>query len=92
MTTNPSRKKYRLVTVNTAPERAKIIIGRVVEAVKDVYAIDYVANAESTYFSGSFAVFWRLLSGDFKREWQMKGDVSRSMEVEIRGGARGLRA
>lgn len=48
MTTNPSRKTYRLVTVNTAPERAKIIIGRVVEAVKDVYVIDYVANAEGT--------------------------------------------
>lgn len=39
---------YKLVTVNTAPARAKIIIGRVVEAVKETYTIDYVANAEST--------------------------------------------
>jgi hypothetical protein len=37
---------YRLVTVNTAPERAKVIIGRVVEAVRERYTIDYVANAE----------------------------------------------
>lgn len=45
---NPNQSgPYKLVTVNTAPERAKVIIGRVVEAVKERYAIDYVANAES---------------------------------------------
>jgi hypothetical protein len=38
---------FRLVTVNTAPARAKILIGRLVEAVKDRYIIDYVANCES---------------------------------------------
>lgn len=38
---------YKLVTVNTVPARAKIIIGRVVEAVGDRYTIDYVANTES---------------------------------------------
>jgi hypothetical protein len=38
---------YKLVTVNTAPERAKRLIGRVVEALKDQYTIQHVANCES---------------------------------------------
>lgn len=38
---------FRLVTVNTAPERAKQLIGRMVEALKDQYTIDYVANCET---------------------------------------------
>ncbi|ELQ39644.1 hypothetical protein OOU_Y34scaffold00491g16 [Pyricularia oryzae Y34] len=38
---------FRLVTVNTAPERAKKLIGRMVEALKDQYTIDYVANCET---------------------------------------------
>ena len=38
---------YRLVTVNTAPERAKRLIGRVVEALKDQYTIIHVDNCES---------------------------------------------
>lgn len=38
---------FKLVTVNNAPERAKRLVGRVVENVKDKYTIDYVANAES---------------------------------------------
>ncbi|KAF2196374.1 hypothetical protein GQ43DRAFT_445178 [Delitschia confertaspora ATCC 74209] len=38
---------YKLVTVNTAPERAKRLIGRLVEALKDTYTIDYVANCET---------------------------------------------
>jgi hypothetical protein len=37
---------YRLVTVNTSPERAKRLVGRVVEALKDDYMIDHVANCE----------------------------------------------
>lgn len=47
MATHAPSGPYKLVTVNTAPERAKVIIGRVVEAVKERYTIDYVANAES---------------------------------------------
>lgn len=39
----------KLVTVNTAPERAKRLIGRVVEDVKDRYTIVHVANVESQY-------------------------------------------
>ena len=38
---------YKLVTVNTAPERAKRLIGRVVEDVKDKYIIIHAANVES---------------------------------------------
>jgi hypothetical protein len=38
---------WRLVTVNTAPERAKRLIGRVVEDVKDRYDIIHEANAAS---------------------------------------------
>ncbi|KAH6987526.1 hypothetical protein BKA56DRAFT_577039 [Ilyonectria sp. MPI-CAGE-AT-0026] len=38
---------WRLVTVNTAPERAKRLIGRMMEALKDRYDIEYVANCEN---------------------------------------------
>lgn len=34
------------MTVNTAPQRAKILVGRVVEALKDDYIIDHVGNCE----------------------------------------------
>ena len=39
---------FKLVTVNTAPERAKRIVGRVVEALKERYTILHVENVEST--------------------------------------------
>lgn len=38
---------YRLVTVNTAPDRAKRLIGRVVEDVKEQYDITHAGNAAS---------------------------------------------
>lgn len=38
---------FRLVTVNTAPERAKRLIGRVAESLKDRYTIIHVDNCES---------------------------------------------
>lgn len=38
---------FKLVTVNTAPERAKRLIGRVVEDVKDKYTIIHAANVDS---------------------------------------------
>ncbi|KAK3902766.1 hypothetical protein C8A05DRAFT_33518 [Staphylotrichum tortipilum] len=38
---------FRLVSVNTAPERAKRLIGRVVEDVKEQYTIIHAANAAS---------------------------------------------
>ncbi|EFQ30881.1 hypothetical protein CGRA01v4_12951 [Colletotrichum graminicola] len=37
---------YKLVTVNTAPERAKRLVGRVVEELKDRYTIEHVANCD----------------------------------------------
>ncbi len=38
---------YKLVTVNTAPERAFRLVGRVVEDVKDKYTIIHAANVDS---------------------------------------------
>jgi hypothetical protein len=38
---------FRLVTVNTAPERAKKLIGRVVEDLKESYTIQHIANCAS---------------------------------------------
>ena len=37
---------FKLVTVNNAPERAKRLIGRVVEAVKDKYTVIHAANVD----------------------------------------------
>ena len=37
---------FKLVTVNTAPVRAKEIIGQVVEELKDSYTIRHVANCQ----------------------------------------------
>jgi hypothetical protein len=46
---SPSRKgPFRLVTVNTAPERAKRLISRMIEALQDHYEIEHVANCSST--------------------------------------------
>jgi hypothetical protein len=50
---------YRLVTVNTAPERAKRLVGRVVEDLKEQYTIQHVANCESEY-AGISTVLNRL--------------------------------
>lgn len=44
-----SETTWRLVTVNTAPERAKRLIGRVAEDLKDQYTILHVANADCKY-------------------------------------------
>jgi hypothetical protein len=38
---------YRLVTVNNVPERAKKVMGRVAEELKDRYTIDYGAHCLS---------------------------------------------
>jgi hypothetical protein len=42
-----SGPEYRLATVNTAPERAKRLIGRVAGDVKNRYSIVHVVNVES---------------------------------------------
>ncbi|BGP18775.1 hypothetical protein JCM10213_004266 [Rhodosporidiobolus nylandii] len=41
-----SSSVLKLVSVNTAPERAKVVIGKVIEGVKDRYKIEDVANCE----------------------------------------------
>jgi hypothetical protein len=46
----PPKGPYTLCTVNTAPERAKRLVGRLVEDVKDTYIIRHVENAESMFF------------------------------------------
>lgn len=38
---------FRLVTVNTAPERAKLVVGRMIEGLRDQYDIEHVANCSS---------------------------------------------
>lgn len=38
---------FRLVTVNTAPERAQRLIGRVADTLKDRYIIIHEANCSS---------------------------------------------
>jgi hypothetical protein len=40
---------FRLVTVNTAPERAKRLVGRAAEVLKHRFTIDHVSNCESEY-------------------------------------------
>lgn len=37
---------FKLVTVNNAPERAKRLVGRVVEDLKDKYTIIHAGNAD----------------------------------------------
>jgi hypothetical protein len=84
---------FKLVTVNKVPARAKIIIGRVVEAVKDTYTIDYAANSESMslLFSWHFVFAfsegclekWRLtLSGKFGILQPNGNIVTRGIERE----------
>ncbi|KAF2664155.1 hypothetical protein BT63DRAFT_429686 [Microthyrium microscopicum] len=47
MTISKPLGPFRLVTVNTAPERAKRLIGRVVEDLKESYTIIHAGNADS---------------------------------------------
>ena len=47
MSTTPAKGPIKLVTVNTAPERAQRLIGRVAEELKDRYEIQHVFNCES---------------------------------------------
>jgi hypothetical protein len=41
---------FKLVTVNTAPERAARLIGRMIEGLKEQYAIQHVANVTGRFF------------------------------------------
>jgi len=46
---------FKLVTVNTAPDRAKKLIGRVVENVEDQYTIIHSGNAACRLPSGQLS-------------------------------------
>jgi hypothetical protein len=59
---------YKLCTVNKVPARAKVLIGRVVEDVRDSYTIEYVANAERVYFLTLFGVT-RMWKGEDRASW-----------------------
>jgi hypothetical protein len=48
---------YKLCTVNKVPARAKVLIGRVVEELKEEWEIVYVGNCES---KSLFHVFFRV--------------------------------
>jgi hypothetical protein len=43
----PTTKPINLVSVNTAPERAKRLIGILIDSVKDRYNIVHAGNSES---------------------------------------------
>jgi hypothetical protein len=47
MSTTTARTPINLVSVNTAPDRAKIVIGKVIENVKDKYQIVHAGNTTS---------------------------------------------
>ena len=51
MTTN-AKGPFRLVTVNTAPERAQKVIGMLAGELKERYVIEHVANCESERSAG----------------------------------------
>ncbi|CAG9984169.1 unnamed protein product [Clonostachys byssicola] len=42
-----SSRSFRLLTVNTTPERAKRVVGRLTETLKDRYNITHVDNCQS---------------------------------------------
>jgi hypothetical protein len=46
---SPPPETYRLVTVNSDPERAKRLVGRVIGDLQTQYTVIHVANAESKY-------------------------------------------
>lgn len=56
---------FKLVTVNTAPERAKKLIGRLIESVKDTYTIIHCQNV-----TGELARFdmTGALNTDFRQQ------------------------
>jgi hypothetical protein len=53
---------FKLVTVNTAPERAKKIISRVVEAVKDKYTTLHTANVEGEQLNLQWCIRMRVVN------------------------------
>ena len=48
---------YKLVTVNTAPDRAKRLIGKAVRELEEQYTIEHVANCESKVVSNPNLIY-----------------------------------
>ncbi|KAF2714670.1 hypothetical protein K504DRAFT_478082 [Pleomassaria siparia CBS 279.74] len=44
MHSTQTQRTFRLVTVNTAPERAKLVIGRLIKGLEGRYEVEHVAN------------------------------------------------
>lgn len=61
----PPTGPFKLVTVNTAPDRARRLIGRVVADVKEQYTITHAANAASM----SLFLFYVLYLGSLFISW-----------------------
>lgn len=52
------------MTVTTAPERAKKIVGRVVEAVKDKYTIIHAANVEGEQLNLQWCIASKAINAE----------------------------
>jgi hypothetical protein len=80
----PPKGPYKLCTVNTAPERAKKLVGRVVEDVKGEWTIMHVANAEREFLlSFCFSFFFSGNFGFGGRGREEKGEGGRGGEEEV---------
>jgi hypothetical protein len=66
-TMSSTTQPINLVSVNTAPERAKRLIGILIDSVKDRYNIVHAGNSESEFFRGG----------------QLRSSVSRSRDIEV---------
>jgi hypothetical protein len=51
---------FKLVTVNTVPERAKRLVGRVVEELSDRYTIIHAANVDSKHQLYNINIIWKI--------------------------------
>jgi hypothetical protein len=75
MSTTKPLGPFKLVTVNTAPERAYRLIGRVVENVKDKYTIIHAGNADS--MSTGWTTWLKLADPNIDQE-QVREVVTRT--------------
>jgi hypothetical protein len=57
----PPKGPYKLCTVNTAPERAKRVVGRFIEDAKESYTISHLENVESTSLTSPLSRSGKML-------------------------------
>jgi hypothetical protein len=60
--THTPRGPYKLVSVNTSPERAKRLIARIIQDVKEKYVLVHSANADSEFYSSDLLVYMALVA------------------------------